>query len=255
MKKPGFSIMLLCFLAISVFGDICLYRILVTNSKNYEMKKELEIVQTKNKLELEYYEKLKKNIDETRKMNHDFNNILTVIQSIINSADSPENKELALKTVEELKETIAKNKIRNYCENELVNLIVINKSEEIIREGIDFSANLNIPQNINIKNSDLCKIFTNMLDNAKETCMMSKEREKSFIVISSKIKDNYIYITSENYYDTAVKNNNGNFISSGENHKGLGIEIIKEIAKNYSGDFVCNYNDNIFAAMVCLKMS
>lgn len=255
MKKPGFSIMLLCFLAISVFGDICLYRILVTNSKNYEMKKELEIMQTKNKLELEYYGKLKKNIDETRKMNHDFNNILTVIQSMINSAGSPENKELALKTVEELKETLAKNKVRNYCENEIVNLIVISKSEEIISEGIDFSANLNIPQNINIKNSDLCKIFTNLIDNAKEACMMSKEREKSFIVISSKIKDNYIYITSENYYDTAVKNNNGNFISSGENHKGLGIEIIKEIAKNYSGDFVCNYNDNIFAAMVCLKMS
>lgn len=254
LKNPSIAIVLVLSLIVSVFGDICLYRILITNSKNYELKKELEIMQTKNKLELEYYEKLKKNIAETRKMNHDFSNILTVIQSMINSSGSPENKQFALKTVQELKETLAKNKVRNYCENEIVNLIVINKSEEIISEGIDFSANLNIPQNISVKNSDLCRIFTNLIDNAKEACMMSEEKDKCFIVLSSQIKDNYIYIISENYYDTVVKNNNGKLISSKENHKGLGVEIIKEIAKSYSGDFAYSYGDNVFTATISLKI-
>lgn len=254
IKNPGIALILALSLLISAIGDICLYRILITNSKNYELKKELEIIQTKNKLELEYYEKLKKNIAETRKMNHDFSNILTVIQSMINSSGSPENKQFALKTVQELKETLAKNKVRNYCENEIVNLIVINKSEEIISEGIDFSANLNIPQNISVKNSDLCRIFTNLIDNAKEACMMSEEKDKCFIVLSSQIKDNYIYIISENYYDTVVKNNNGKLISSKENHKGLGVEIIKEIAKSYSGDFAYSYGDNVFTATISLKI-
>lgn len=254
IKNPGIALILALSLLISAIGDICLYRILITNSKNYELKNELEIMQTKNKFELEYYEKLKKNIDETRKINHDFNNILAVTQSMIKSSDSSENKEIALKTVEELEETLAKNKVRNYCKNELVNLIVISKSEDIISEGIDFSTNLNIPQNINIKNSDLCRIFTNLLDNAKEACMMSEEKDKCFIVLSSQIKDNYIYIISENYYDTVVKNNNGKLISSKENHKGLGFEIIKEIAKSYSGDFVCRYDDNLFTATVSLKI-
>lgn len=254
IKNPGIALILALSLLISAIGDICLYRILITNSKNYELKKELEIMQTKNKLELEYYEKLKKNIAETRKMNHDFSNILTVIQSMINSSGSPENKQFALKTVQELKETLAKNKVRNYCENEIVNLIVINKSEEIISEGIDFSANLNIPQNISVKNSDLCRIFTNLIDNAKEACMMSEEKDKCFIVLSSQIKDNYIYIISENYYDTVVKNNNGKLISSKENHKGLGVEIIKEIAKSYSGDFAYSYGDNVFTATISLKI-
>lgn len=252
IKNPGIALILALSLLISAIGDIFLYRILITNSKNYELKNELEIMQTKNKLELEYYEKLKKNIDETRKMNHDFNNILTVIQSMIKSSDSSENKEIALKTVEELKETIAKNKIRNYCENELVNLVVINKAGDIINEGIDFSANLNVPQNIKIKNSDLCRIFTNLLDNAKEACMMSRYKEKAFIVLSSQIRDDYLYITSENYFDYPINKKKDKFISAKENHKGLGMEIIKEIAKDYSGDFVCNYNDNVFTATVSL---
>ena len=204
MKDTGFTLLILISLSVSVIGDICLYRILNINSQNYELKNELEIMQTKNKLELEYYEKLKKNIAETRRMNHDFNNILTIIQSTINSSDSAKSKAVALKTVEEIKDTLAKNKIRNYCENELANLIVISKSEDIISEGIDFSANINIPQNINIKNSDLCRILTNLLDNAKEACTMSKDKEKSFIILSSQIKDDYIYITSENYFDTPV---------------------------------------------------
>lgn len=253
MKDHGFTLLLLISFLISVIGDICLYRILNTNSQNYELKNELEIMQTKNRLELEYYEKLKNNIAETRRMNHDFNNILTVIQKTINSSDSNETKEIALKTVEELKDILAKNKIRNYCENELANLIIISKSEDIINEGIDFSANLNIPRNINIKNSDLCRVLTNLLDNAKEACMMSKNKEKSFIVLSSQVKDDYIYITSENYYNTPVDKKNDRFISSKENHKGLGIEIIKEIAKSYSGNFVCDYSDSVFTAIVSLK--
>lgn len=171
---------------------------------------------------------------------------------MIKSSDSSENKEIALKTVEELEETLAKNKVRNYCKNELVNLIVISKSEDIISEGIDFSTNLNIPQNINIKNSDLCRIFTNLLDNAKEACMMSRYKEKAFIVLSSQIRDDYLYITSKNYFDYPINKKKDKFISAKENHKGLGMEIIKEIAKDYSGDFVCNYNDNVFTATVSL---
>lgn len=245
-------ILTIFLVGISIIVDICLYRILVSNAKNFELKNELEISQTKSNLEQEYYAKLKKNIDATRKMNHDFNNILTVIQNMILS-DTPENKQLALKTVEELKETLAKNKIRNYCKNEFVNLIIISKAEDIVKDGIDFSANLNLPQDLSIKNSDLCRIITNLLDNAKEACEMSHNKDKCFIVLSSQISGDVVCITCENYYDSEIKSKNDRFISLKENHKGLGIEIIKEIAKSYDGSLECSYENNIFSAAVTLK--
>lgn len=245
-------ILTIFLVAVSIIVDICLYRILVSNAKNFELKNELEISQTKSNLEQEYYAKLKKNIDATRKMNHDFNNILTVIQNMILS-DSPENKQLALKNVEELKETLAKNKIRNYCKNEFVNLILTSKAEDIVKDGIDFSANLNLPQDLSIKNSDLCRIITNLLDNAKEACEMSQNKDKCFIVLSSQISGDVVCITCENYYDSEIKSKNNRFVSSKENHKGLGIEIIKEIAKSYDGSLECSYETNVFSANVTLK--
>ena len=155
--------------------------------------------------------------------------------------------------LDEVKETLRQNKVRYYCENELVNLIVINKTEKIIENGIDFSVNLNIPNNINIKNFDLCRIFTNIIDNACDASLSATNRKDCFIVLSSKIEEDYIYITCENYYDTPLNINGDRFISSKEEHKGLGIEIIKEIAKAYSGNVKIKHCNNIFSVSIMLK--
>ncbi len=253
IKTPGFAVMMVIAMIVVILADIFLYRILLTNSQNYELKRELEIMQVKEELELEYYEKLKKSINETRKLNHDFSNAVTVIEGIINSPDIQENQKLASTMLDEVKETLRQNKVRYYCENELVNLIVINKTEKIIENGIDFSVNLNIPNNINIKNFDLCRIFTNIIDNACDASLSATNRKDCFIVLSSKIEEDYIYITCENYYDTPLNINGDRFISSKEEHKGLGIEIIKEIAKAYSGNVKIKHCNNIFSVSIMLK--
>lgn len=255
LRTPEYAVLILTTAIIAVLADIFLYRILLTNSQNYELKRELEIMQAKESLELEYYEKLKKSINETRKLNHDFSNAVSVIEGVINSPDIQENKKLASNLLDEVKETLKKNKVRYYCENELVNLIVINKSEEILNAGIDFSANLNLPQNINIKSFDLCRIFTNMLDNARDACIMSHIKDYAFIVLSSCISSDCICITCENYYDTNIDKNGDSFKSTKQNHKGLGIEVLKEISKNYHGDLSVQTEENIFTITITLKIN
>ncbi len=255
LRTPEYTVLLLITAIVAILADIFLYRILLTNSQNYELKRELEIMQVKEELELEYYEKLKKSINETRKLNHDFSNAVTVIEGIINSPDIQENQKLASTMLDEVKETLRQNKVRYYCENELVNLIVINKTEKIIENGIDFSVNLNIPNNINIKNFDLCRIFTNIIDNACDASLSATNRKDCFIVLSSKIEEDYIYITCENYYDTSINKTGDKFISSKEEHKGLGLEVVKEIANKYSGIVHINCCNNVFTIEITLKIN
>lgn len=255
LRTPAYMVLLFITAIVAVLADVFLYRILLTNSQNYELKRELEIMQVKERLELEYYEKLKNSVNETRKLNHDFSNAVSVIEGIINSPDIQGNQKLASSILDEVKETLRKNKVRYYCENELINLIIINKTEGIIEAGIDFSANLNIPNNIKIKNFDLCRIFTNIIDNACDASLAATNRKECFIVLSSQIADGYILITCENYYDTPVNKNGDKFVSSKEDHKGLGIKIIKEIAKSYSGNVKIKHINNIFSVTISLKIN
>lgn len=255
LQTPGYGIMFFITIIVSVIGDVCLYRILMTNSQNFELKNQLEVIKTKNELELEYYEKLRKNIAETRKLNHDFSNILAVVESMVTTDSSANNQDLSLDIIAEIKQTLLKSKIKYFCENELVNLIVINKSEEIEQTGADFSANLYIPQNIGINNLDLCRIFTNLLDNAREACENNQDKQNSFVVLTAIVNENCFTVTCENYCDSQVKVKNEKLISTKDNHHGLGTEIIKEIVKTYDGNYTYSYNNKIFSSSLIIKLT
>ena len=73
---------------------------------------------------------------------------------------------------------------------------MINKYDTIKANHIEFSSNLNVPNNINVKNTDLCRLFTNIIDNAIESCVSSNDKGKVFIILSSQIKDDNFVVNA-----------------------------------------------------------
>lgn len=159
-------------------------------------------------------------------MNHDISNMITVVKAMVNDNNN-NNSERANAIIQDLAETLENNKIRKFCDNELVNIIMINKYDTIKANHIEFSSNLNVPNNINIKNTDLCRLFTNIVDNAIESCVSSNDKSKVFIILSSQIKDNNFVVKCINYCDHNIPDDIDNLQSTKPNHKGLGIEILK----------------------------
>ncbi len=253
LRSPVNTVILLLAIIITIIADVCLYRILQTNSQNYELKQALEIAVLKNNLEMQYFEKLRENYIETRKLNHDFSNLLIVLENLINNSDSQQNKNISTEIINDIKHTLSKTKPRYYCEHKLINLIVISKAEDFTKLEIDFSVNLNIPNNINIKSFDLCRLFTNILDNAKEASLFAKHKENTFIVLTASFSNNQLVITCENYCDSPIKVKGKKIISTKGNHQGLGLNIIKEIASIYDGKTDISYDDNVFCINVKLK--
>ncbi len=232
--------------------DIVLYRVLLTNSENYELKEALELSNLKNELELDYYNKMKTSIAETRKLNHDISNVITVVKAIVDKSDG-KNKEQADAIIKELSHTLENNKIKTFCNNELVNIILQKKYDVMKENKIEFSCNLDISDDINIKNFDLCRLFTNIIDNAIDACLNSKNKNKLFIVLSSKTEKNSITIDCANYCDNYTQKGLKKLISTKPNHIGFGIEIINSIAQSYYGNFTYNFKDNTFYAIVLLR--
>ena len=254
-SNTSFVIILFISFSIIIISDILLYRVLSENFLNYELKEELATTKYQKQLEFEYYKSLKNNMEQTRKINHDFMNMLSVLQNLI-EVDSKTSKSIAQNTINELKDKLNQNKIKQYCNNELVNLIINNKKTSIDNYGIDFSANIQIPETISVKNIDICRIFTNLLDNAIEASIDCTDKTKTFIIISAGIKNDCLLIKCENYYDKALnisKKGKLNSTKDKNSHGGLGVDIIKETVKEYDGKIELTLNDNLFTASIVLK--
>lgn len=248
LQEKDYIFMYVLSIIAIIIQDFLIYKIIITNSKNYELKEQVRALELKNELDLKYYERIKKSIYETRKLNHDFNNILMILEN--NNFNNENEKNILL---DEIKSLIKKNQIRNFCENELVNVIITNKFETIAENNIDFSANLNLSNDIPIKKLDLCRIFTNIMDNAIESCLSCKDKN-GFIILTSKVENDYLYIKCENHCEILKQASNGKFISTKKGHKGLGTEILDNIAREYYGDFSSKYEDNIFTSLISLNI-
>lgn len=246
-------IFVLATIVCMIVGDIALYKVLLVNSENHELKEALELSKLKNELEFDYYNKMKESIAETRKMNHDISNMITVVKAMIDD-NGDNNNEKANVIIQDLTNTLENNKIRKFCDNELVNIIMINKYNTIKANNIEFSCNLNIPNNINIKSTDLCRLFTNIVDNATEACVASRDKSKAFIILSTQIKGNNFVVKCINYCDSNIPKDTDNLTSTKPNHKGLGIEILKNITEAYFGDFTVDFENNTFTTVALLKI-
>lgn len=241
--NPTMAILLSVYFIVSIFGDYFLYKILVINSENYDLKQELELSKIKDNLEIEYYKKLKDNIEATDKLNHDMKNMLTIIKSLATS-DNEVSKEQALNMINNLSKEIEDNRIIRYCENDLINIVLVNKSKTMIENNIEFSTNINLPNTININDIDLCRIYSNIVDNAIDSCLNAKEKDNSFIVLNTNVVNNTLAIECTNYCDNKSKTDNKKLKSWKPNHKGLGIEILNSIAHEYNGVLYTDYNED-----------
>ncbi len=240
-----FVIFTLLAVLISVIADILLYRVIIDNAKNKELQDNLRLAEYRNRIEYDYYSQMKKNNEETRKIRHDFYNIITAMEN--GSIKVSEG------LTDELMTELSRTESAPFCNNEIVNLIMQNKKKMCDEKNIELTAELFLPNDINIKMLDLVRVFTNILDNAIEANEKLGKDTKRYIKLSSKTEGNYLYIKAEN--PSVVTDNSGEFRTNKKKKKlhGYGLIILNDIAKSYDGTFSVENQDNIFTALLALR--
>lgn len=226
-------------------ADIILYRVQKENSENKKLKENLELVNYRNELELEYYQQMQKNIEETRKIRHDFYNVL----SAINDAN-----EISSELKDEIETAIRQSSTATFCQNDIVNLIIVNKNKICLENNIRLDADLDIPEEIIVSKLDLLRVFSNILDNAIEANL--KSNENRFIKLNAKIRDNYLFISAKNPLNSEIIKNNKRYETTKKqkNQHGFGMIILDDIAKKYDGELIAENNENSFTILISLKI-
>lgn len=240
---------------ISIAVDLIIYFIINEYARIANREKEIEIEKVHREMELCYYQQAAKSEEDLRKLKHDIKNQLQAAYVLFDSGDQGRVKGKTI--VESINYKMDNIDKIYYCENSIVNTIMSIKALEAKKNNIKTEVQIGTVDN-SIADIDLCSIFTNLFDNAIEGCKRNKRNSDNFIKVKVEKKGDYLIVKFLNWCDEELSLNKKRSITTTKKDKknhGYGLEILKEIAKKYDGDFKVKAEDNVFEALLCLKLN
>lgn len=135
--------------------------------------------------------------------------------------------------------------LKYHFKNNLLNVILYEKSRLCLEKGIDFSIKIDEECLKDMYELDLITIFGNILDNAIEANEFSNHNIKKFIKLRVYEHNKFSIINVQNTCINTLHNNINGITSSKNNHLGLGIENVKTVLEKYDGELSIEIKNNI----------
>lgn len=216
--NEGTFVSLLLSIAFLVFLNVYQFYSIHVISQNMQLKQELHFYEEKNRMQLQYYERLEENYAKSRKVMHDVKrHLLTLEQAIHNQEDT---KAYAQDFREMMDEWV----VQRYSDHRILNIILQEKSRQAKAAQIKFTCAL-APVDLSfLRDIDITTIFANLLDNAMEAC--SYVKKDPWIALRGDQIQEFIVISIENSVSKEGK----------PHHEGLGLINVTQALKRYGGD-------------------
>lgn len=198
-------------------------------AKNLDMEASLLDLKKEYLEQKDMAEEIRKIQIQSRLLKHDMKNHSLVILSYLEEGKSEEAKDYTSKIIDNL------NKMYTYINvgNSLMNYILNNKLSKAKDMGIEVKAEIENLSFEYMDSVDFSSLMNNLLDNAVEAAVHSKEKKLEIIISSQKGFDS---IVVKNSIDSSVLEENPRFKSTkdGEGH-GFGMMQINKITEKYNG--------------------
>ena len=140
------------------------------------------------------------------------------------------------------------------CGHVVVNAVLSQKMSRCARSGVPLTIDAHLPPRLPIRDSDLCSLIANLLDNALEG---SLGEESPAVTIHAACVKNYLRVTVKNRVSHDVLAENPHLSTTKENNAdhGVGIRVIRQIVERYDGMLDFSMQGEWFIADALLKLS
>lgn len=140
--------------------------------------------------------------------------------------------------------------------NEMINLILTEQNLYCKRDGIALSCMVNGASLSFMERDDMCALFCNALENAREAVSKIQETEKRLINFTGRTEGGLYVIEIDNYCIEVPKEVNGLPITDKMNKKshGWGMKSIRLVVEKYGGQMRWSVKDNIFHLVIVLPL-
>ncbi|MBD5089035.1 MAG: sensor histidine kinase [Clostridiales bacterium] len=193
--------------------------------------------------EYSYFKEYKEMQSDTEKFRHDWKNHMLLLQEMLNQGEY----EKAKRYFNDLSEKAVQNKQEIFTGNEILDLILVSKANEIKNNQIKLTCNGRLESFTYIEHVDCCILFSNLIDRAIEANL--KLRTERYIAIEAHKKDQTLYVTISNPMEDMEEVIETRFQTTKkdvEKH-GIGIRNMHGILKKYHIEYYIIISEQEFS--------
>ena len=217
--------------------------------KEIQMRFEKDTLQNITNMQYQNYKLSKESIDIVNQKYHDLKHQINLLKT---GADT----EKAGEYLEQMEREIKIYETQNKTGNKVLDTILTSKSMHCQRHGIELKF-MGEGQLLNfMEDMDISALFGNMLDNAIESVVKIKDRQKRLISIHVIQERQFIRIRTENYCEEDVQFQDGLPVTTKKDKRfhGYGTKSIKKIEEKYGGSVMAGKTDNWFELKILIPM-
>lgn len=140
------------------------------------------------------------------------------------------------------------------CTNQSVNLLFSYFYYLCKQEQIYLETHINLSNQMQIPDLDLCILFGNCMENAIEANGYLKDHSKRFINVDCKIQNGHLSIVIDNAFDGFINKVN-NQLKSRKKFGGIGLKTVQAVVGKYQGSIDMEYPQNVFSIFIKIPLS
>lgn len=193
-----------------------------------------------------YYDGLQREQQQVRTLRHDMRNHLTVVLGLLDQRELQKAEDY----LRELSASPAITGGRQLCENEVANVVLSAKLEDMDRAGLTGDFSVSLPETLAIADNDLCALLGNALDNAIEAAQKTDDRR---IILRCRAEKGMFMLRVEN----AVPDDLAPDLTTTKADKsmhGFGLAGMREIARRYDGSLETRVEFGRFELVAALPL-
>ena len=210
-------------------SDILLYRTMMRTEQRVQLEVENQLLEKQLDAQLAHYSDLTAQYEQIRAMRHDISHHLNTINALLQEGN--------LKAATEYSEQLLP--IQTYisrlgkCQNPVVDAFLYSRMQDAEHRGVPVQADVSLPVELPVSNTDLIVAFGNMLDNALEACSGIPDAQ---ITLRAHMDKGYLVIQESN--PVRARQPQGKKPRRiPELERGVGFRVLSGLAAKYDGSF------------------
>ena len=201
-------------------------------------------------LQAAQYENLKKYMDSSARLRHDFIYMAKTAQTLAANGETVQLQRLLDDYGAKIDANAAPAK---FCEHTALNAITADYAQDAKEAGIGFTAKLNLPQSIIISDYELCSVAGNILDNAVAAAKEANTEKPEILFVADTKPNGDLYLAVSNPYNGIVQEKNKKYTSTKSGGHGIGLESVKAIVDKNRGYCNFRYDGKTFYSEIMLR--
>lgn len=240
-----YTSVLLVVTALFLVSDILLYRTMVRTEQRVQLEVENELLERQLDAQLAHYGDLTAQYEQIRTMRHDISHHYHTISALLQAG----NLQAATEYSAQLLPLQTYSPRLGSCRNPVVDAFLYTRTQEAELRGIPVQADVSLPVELPVSNTDLIVAFGNLLDNALEACAGIPDAQ---ITLRAHMDKGYLVIQESN--PVRARQPQGKKPRRiPELERGVGFRVLGGLAEKYNGSFRHTSEDGVYTVTLSLS--